>query len=152
MPLRHGGPGAEARITAASVPVPVALPVPMQSQMPTQQGFGLLMHETAKVDMPLARCIDSGAAPARGRPAEALLGRLPAHCGLVTVLDGHPATLAWLGAVHGHRIRALGVERLGQTGTVGDLYRHHELDAESIAASVQVLTRGRPVRHLRRVS
>ena len=23
------------------------------------------------------------------------------HCGLVTVIDGHPATLAWLGAVHG---------------------------------------------------
>ncbi|UPG74592.1 transketolase (plasmid) [Roseomonas gilardii subsp. gilardii] len=97
------------------------------------------------------RLRESGQPEARSH-VEALLARLPAHCGLVTVLDGHPATLAWLGAVQGHRTRALGVERFGQTGTIGDLYRHHGLDAESIAASAQALTRGRPVRHLRRVS
>src|SRR5712675_816016 len=34
---------------------------------------------------------------------ERLLAGVPPHCGVVTVLDGHPATLAWLGAVHGHR-------------------------------------------------
>ena len=90
--------------------------------------------------------------PEASSHVETLLGRLPTHCGLVTALDGHPATLAWLGAVHGHRTRALGVERFGQTGTIGDLYHHHGLDAESIAASAQALTRGRPVRHLRRVS
>ena len=32
---------------------------------------------------------------------ERLLGDVPPHCGLVTVLDGHPATLAWLGSVDG---------------------------------------------------
>ena len=37
---------------------------------------------------------------------ERLLADLPPHCGIVTVLDGHPATLAWLGAVHGHRVAA----------------------------------------------
>ena len=30
---------------------------------------------------------------------ERLLADVPPHCGIVTVLDGHPATLAWLGAV-----------------------------------------------------
>ena len=30
---------------------------------------------------------------------ERLLADVPPHCGLVTVIDGHPATLAWLGAV-----------------------------------------------------
>ena len=30
---------------------------------------------------------------------ERLFADVPAHCGIVTVLDGHPATLAWLGAV-----------------------------------------------------
>ena len=30
---------------------------------------------------------------------ERLLAEGPSHCGIVTVLDGHPATLAWLGAV-----------------------------------------------------
>ena len=47
---------------------------------------------------------------------ERLLAELPPHCGIVTVLDGHPATLAWLGAVAGHRVRPLGVEHFGQTG------------------------------------
>jgi pyruvate dehydrogenase E1 component len=47
---------------------------------------------------------------------EKLLADVPSHCGIVSVLDGHPATLAWLGAVHGHRVRPLGVEHFGQTG------------------------------------
>src|SRR3569623_103068 len=41
---------------------------------------------------------------------ERLLADVPPHCGIVTVLDGHPATLAWLGAVQGNRTRSLGVE------------------------------------------
>jgi len=80
---------------------------------------------------------------------ERLLGGLPAHCGIVTVLDGHPATLAWLGAVHGHRVRPLGVEHFGQTGTVADLYRHYGIDAEAIATAAAALTPGRPIRYLR---
>jgi pyruvate dehydrogenase E1 component len=80
---------------------------------------------------------------------ERLLAALPAHCGLVTVLDGHPATLAWLGAVHGHRVRALGVEHFGQTGSIPDLYRHYGIDAQAIIAAAEALTPGRPIRHLR---
>ena len=59
---------------------------------------------------------------------ERLLAPLSRDCGIVTVIDGHPATLAWLGSVHGHRLRALGVEHFGQTGTVQDLYRHFGID------------------------
>jgi pyruvate dehydrogenase E1 component len=81
--------------------------------------------------------------------AERLLEGLPPHCGLVTVVDGHPATLGWLGAVHGHRTRALGVEHFGQTGTIADLYRHHGIDAQGILRAAAALTPGRPVRHLR---
>ena len=62
---------------------------------------------------------------------ERLLADVPPHCGIVTVLDGHPATLAWLGAVHGHRVRALGVEHFGQTGSIPDLYRHYGIDANA---------------------
>ena len=58
------------------------------------------------------------------QPCRAAARHVPSHCGLVTVIDGHPATLAWLGAVHGHRTRSLGVEHFGQTGTIADLYRH----------------------------
>jgi len=80
---------------------------------------------------------------------ERLLAGVPHHCGIVTVLDGHPATLAWLGAVHGHRVRPLGVEHFGQTGAIADLYRHYGIDADAIAAAAAALTPGRPIRHLK---
>jgi pyruvate dehydrogenase E1 component len=78
---------------------------------------------------------------------EKLLAPLPRDCGLVTVIDGHPATLAWLGGVRGHRVEALGVEHFGQTGTIDDLYRHHGLDANAIIDAAESLTAGAPVRH-----
>jgi pyruvate dehydrogenase E1 component len=80
---------------------------------------------------------------------ERLLADVPAHCGIVTVLDGHPATLAWLGAVTGHRVRSLGVEHFGQTGSITELYRHYGIDTEAIIAAAEALTPGRPIRHLR---
>lgn len=80
---------------------------------------------------------------------ERLFQNLPPNCGLVTVLDGHPATLAWLGAVNGHRVRALGVEHFGQTGSLPDLYRHYGIDAEAVVAAAQAIAPGRPIRHLR---
>lgn len=39
--------------------------------------------------------------------ADRLLGSLPAHCQIVTVIDGHPATLAWIGGIARHRILPL---------------------------------------------
>ena len=80
---------------------------------------------------------------------ERLLADLPAHCGMVTVLDGHPATLAWLGAVSGHRVRALGVEHFGQSGSIPDLYRHYGLDANAIVAAAEAIAPGRPIRYLK---
>jgi pyruvate dehydrogenase E1 component len=80
---------------------------------------------------------------------ERLLAAVPTHCGIVTVLDGHPATLAWLGAVSGHRTRALGVEHFGQTGDVGALYEHYGIDANAIIAAAQAIAPGRPIRHLK---
>jgi pyruvate dehydrogenase E1 component len=84
---------------------------------------------------------------ARGNPGarahvERLLDPLPRHCSLVTVLDGHPATLGWLGAVAGHRTIPHGVEHFGQTGTIGDLYRHFRIDRDALVASIDGLTSG----------
>src|SRR6202008_3899554 len=78
---------------------------------------------------------------------EKLLADVPSHCGIVSVIDGHPATLGWLGSVHGHRVRALGVEHFGQTGTIDDLYRHYGIDANAIIDAAESLTAGGPVRH-----
>jgi pyruvate dehydrogenase E1 component len=80
---------------------------------------------------------------------ERLLADVPANCGIVTVMDGHPATLAWLGAVGGHRVRPLGVEHFGQTGSIPDLYRHYGIDANAIVAAAQAIVPGRPIRHLK---
>lgn len=85
---------------------------------------------------------------ARGNDAaqshvEKLLGDLPGHCAIVTVIDGHPATLAWLGAVAGHRTIPLGVEHFGQTGTIGDLACHHRIDRHAITHVIGTLTRGK---------
>ena len=80
---------------------------------------------------------------------ERLLSDVPPHCGIVSVLDGHPATLAWLGAVAGHRTRSLGVEHFGQTGSLAELYRHYGIDANAIVAAAQAIAPGRPIRHLK---
>jgi pyruvate dehydrogenase E1 component len=92
-----------------------------------------------------------GLAHARAH-VERLLGALPPHCRLVTVCDGHPATLGWMGSVAGHMTVPLGVEHFGQTGTVADLYRHFGIDADAIVAAVDSLAPGRPVRHRRAVA
>jgi pyruvate dehydrogenase E1 component len=80
---------------------------------------------------------------------ERLLAPLSRDCGLVTVLDGHPATLAWLGGIYGHRVKALGVEHFGQSGAIADLYRHYGIDANAILHAAQAVSAGRPLRHLR---
>ncbi len=74
---------------------------------------------------------------------ETLLADLPRDCLLVTAIDGHPATLAWLGSVGGHKTVSHGVEHFGQTGTIGDLYHHFGLDRDSLAQSIAGLTTGR---------
>jgi len=79
---------------------------------------------------------------------ERLFAGVPPHCGIVSVLDGHPATLAWLGAVEGHRVRPLGVEHFGQTGSIAELYRHYGIDTHAIIAAAEAIAPGRPIRHL----
>jgi pyruvate dehydrogenase E1 component len=77
-----------------------------------------------------------------------LLRTINPDAGLVTVIDGHPAALSWLGAVCQHRVAALGVEAFGQSGTVPDLYRTYGVDAEAIVGAAARLcieqTRRRP--------
>lgn len=74
---------------------------------------------------------------------EELLGQVSHDTGIVTLIDGHPESLSWLGAVRGHKVRALGVEHFGQSGSLGELYAHHGLNADAIlAAAKSVRVRG----------
>ncbi len=63
---------------------------------------------------------------------ETLLAPLAREAALITVLDGHPAAHAWLGAVRGQRVVPLGVARFGQGGDIPDLYHAYGLDVAAI--------------------
>jgi pyruvate dehydrogenase E1 component len=63
---------------------------------------------------------------------ETLLAPMARDAKLVSVLDGHPAAHAWLGAVRGQKVMALGPDHFGQSGDVTDLYREYEIDASAI--------------------
>jgi len=77
---------------------------------------------------------------------EKLFEDLPSTCKLVTVLDGHPATLSWLGGVKGHQTISHGVEHFGQTGTIGDLNSHFRIDRHGLVSSIARLTPGYDIR------
>ena len=51
---------------------------------------------------------------------------------LVTVLDGHPHTLAVLAGARGDRTRNLGVTEFGQSSDLADAHRIHGIDTGSI--------------------
>jgi pyruvate dehydrogenase E1 component len=77
---------------------------------------------------------------------ERLLSVVPRDAVVVTVIDGHPATLSWLGGVLGHRVESLGVDTFGQTGTIAELFKHFGFDASGIMRAVEAATPGRPIR------
>ncbi len=51
---------------------------------------------------------------------------------IVGVVDGHPHTLSFLGAVRAVPIACLGVAEFGQSGELDALYEHHGIDSETI--------------------
>lgn len=132
--LRKPGPDAAAAIVFTGVVASEALAAweQLADDIP---GLGLLnvtspdllhRHWSARR---AARWQGKGTAPSH---VEALLGALAPGAGLVTVIDGSPGTLSWLGGVHGMRVSPLGTDRFGQTGDRIDLYRAYRLDAEAI--------------------
>jgi pyruvate dehydrogenase E1 component len=54
---------------------------------------------------------------------------------MVTVLDGHPHTLAFMSGVNGVPGTHLGVTKFGQSGDLASVYRYHGLDADAIVAA-----------------
>jgi pyruvate dehydrogenase E1 component len=63
---------------------------------------------------------------------ETVLDRLLRPVPLVTLLDGHPHTLAFLGTLHRVPVTCLGVQEFGQAGSLADVQRHHGLDARAV--------------------
>ena len=77
-----------------------------------------------------------------GHIAEKILSPLASNAAIVTVIDGHPATLSWLGSVANHSIISLGVDDFGQSGDLTDLYHEYGIDSDAIInAAAKALTK-----------
>lgn len=148
--MREPGPNAEIVVAYAGALAPQAI-----------NAVGLMANDRRDIGLLAVTSADrlnagwSAASRARQYGAsdavshiERLLKGLPSTCTIITAIDGHPATLAWIGSVYGHRTRALGVEHFGQTGTIADLYRHYGIDADGIIAAAQSVSSGKPIRFL----
>jgi pyruvate dehydrogenase E1 component len=136
--LREPEPGAELAIVYAGAVAPEAIAAhdALREDVP---GAGLLAVTSAdrlnagwSAAQRARQSETPGASSERRCHVEALLAPLAPDATLVTVLDGHPAGLGWLGAVFGHRVQALGVEHFGQSGDIASLYAHYRLDADAI--------------------
>jgi pyruvate dehydrogenase E1 component len=132
--LKPPVPGAEAAIafTGALAPEVIAAWESLVEDLP---GLGLLavtspdlLHRGWMAGR-AARWADKPPAPSH---IETLLAPLAPHAGLVTIIDGSPSALSWIGGVRGMRVSPLGTERFGQTGDLPDLYRTYRLDTDAI--------------------
>ncbi|OZD44481.1 pyruvate dehydrogenase [Rhodococcus sp. 06-1474-1B] len=59
---------------------------------------------------------------------------------MVTVLDGHPHTLAFLANVNRVASTSLGVSNFGQVGSLDEVYKHHHIDTDSIVGAALDVT------------
>lgn len=132
--LRAPTRGAKAAIAYCGAVAPEALSAweQLQDDLP---GLGLLAvtsPDRLHRDWSAARAARWNGSARTPSHIETLLGDLAPDAGLVTVLDGSPAALSWLGGVRGHRVSPLGTDRFGQTGDLPDLYRTYRLDTHAI--------------------
>lgn len=132
--LRRPAAGAEAAIafTGAIAPEVLAAYDQLLDDIP---GLGVLnvtspdvLHREWSASK-AARWTDKNAQPCY---AEDLLSVLAPDAGIVTVIDGSPGALSWLGGVQGMRVSPLGTDRFGQTGDLPDLYAEYRLDSVAI--------------------
>lgn len=147
--LREPAPGSELAIVYTGVVAPEALDAHAQI-LEDIPGAGLLAVTSADrlfADWRAAQRARTRGVVAPPTTIERLLGRLAPDAALVTVLDGHPATLAWLGGIGGYRVFPLGVDHFGQSGDIPDLYARYGIDAAAIldAAAGACLERLRPL-------
>ncbi len=132
--LRDPAPGAELALiyTGAVAPEALAAHEALLDDIP---GAGLLAVTSAdrlNAGWHAAERARQSGDPGALSHVETLLAPLAADAALVSVLDGHPAALSWIGAVRGHAVQALGVEHFGQSGDLPDLYRKYGIDSEAI--------------------
>jgi pyruvate dehydrogenase E1 component len=111
----------------------------------TLVGVGAIMPEVLAAAEALGKCgVVAGvvcltspdlifrSAQGRGTDIATLLFPPEHPAPLVTVMDGHPHTLAFLAGLRGDRTRNLGVTEFGESSDLQDAYRIHGIDPATI--------------------
>ncbi|MFN3584490.1 transketolase [Phenylobacterium sp.] len=139
--LREPAPGSDAAIAFCGAVAPEVLQAAEQlaEDIPGLGVMNVVSPGLLHRDWMAARRARWTEGGRRESHAEALLGRLAPSAGLVTVVDGSPATLSWLGGVRGMRTSSLGLDAFGQVGDLTDLYRHYRLDVDAIVEAAAEL-------------
>jgi pyruvate dehydrogenase E1 component len=131
--LQEGGPDAQVTL----VGVGAVMPEVIEAARILEQDTGHAAHIVCMTSPDLVfratqarRGLTEGSADILARlfPADRLTP-------IVTVMDGHPHTLSFLGVTGRIPITNIGVERFGQAGSLEDVYAHHGLDAETIVGA-----------------
>lgn len=145
--LREPAPGAELAIVYTGVVAPEALAA-WEQVVEDSPGAGLLAVTSAdRLNAgwhAAERSRQAGDGLGAASHVETLLREIAPDAALVTVTDGHPAALSWLGGVLGHRVKPLGVEHFGQSGDLPDLFAKYRIDTDAIldASAAALLARG----------
>ena len=51
---------------------------------------------------------------------------------LITIIDAHSSSLAWIGSVLGYRVYPMGLNKFGQSGDLDEIYKYTNIDFKSI--------------------
>jgi pyruvate dehydrogenase E1 component len=132
--MRPPAPGARLALVYSGAIAPEALAAfeAIAEDMPEAGLLAVTSPDVLHADWTAAGRARWTGGEARASTAERLLADLAQDAVLVTVLDGSPAALSWLGSVRGQRVRALGMETFGQSGDLPDLYAKYRLNSDAI--------------------
>jgi pyruvate dehydrogenase E1 component len=122
--LKMPGVGCEAAIVAMGAVMPEALAA-WEAMAGEVRGLGLL--NVTSPDL-----LHRGWSAMGGSAHIAKLLGVAPGAGLVTLTDGSPGALSWIGGVDGRIVIPLGTDRFGQTGDLPDLYSTYGLDADAV--------------------
>ena len=128
-------PGSELAIVCSGAVMPEAIETRRQIR-DDFPGAGLLAVTSADRLhagwLAASRARQGPAGPTVRAPIEHLLEVLSPRATLLTLLDGHPLTLSWLGSILRHRVIPMGIERFGQSGDLPDLYHEYQVDQQAL--------------------
>jgi pyruvate dehydrogenase E1 component len=139
--LRPPAQGAEAAIafTGAIAPEVLAAWEELQYDIPGLGVLNVTSPDLLHRDWSATKAARWTGGQATACHADTLLSQLSPNASIVTVIDGSPAALSWLGGVRAMRVSPLGTDRFGQTGDLPDLYRTYRLDKDAIIDAVAEL-------------